>query len=60
MILVTHDQEEAMSISDKIASAFVLDFIGNPNIIKSENGTNIFIRPECIKITKIRGIYLVK
>lgn len=76
MIFVTHDQEEAMSISDKIAvmndgkleqigsaeeiynkpaNAFVLDFIGNSNIIKAEDGTTIFVRPECIKITKNSG-----
>ncbi|SHJ81412.1 iron(III) transport system ATP-binding protein [Hathewaya proteolytica DSM 3090] len=76
MIFVTHDQEEAMSISDKIAvmnvgkleqmgapeeiynkpaNAFVLDFIGNSNIIKSEKGKTMFVRPECITITKECG-----
>lgn len=76
MIFVTHDQEEALSISDKIAvmnggkleqmgtpeeiynkpvNGFVLDFIGNSNIIKDEKGNNIFIRPEHIIISKDSG-----
>ena len=76
MIFVTHDQEEALSISDKIAvmnggkleqigtpeeiynrpvNSFVLDFIGNSNIIKDGNGKSIFVRPEHIKINKSSG-----
>ena len=76
MIFVTHDQEEALSIADKIAvmnggkleqigtpeeiynrpvNSFVLDFIGNSNIIKDGNGKSIFVRPEHIKINKSSG-----
>lgn len=76
MIFVTHDQEEALSIADKIAvmnkgkleqlgtpeeiynspvNNFVLDFIGNSNIIKDDEGKNIFIRPEHIIMSKEDG-----
>lgn len=73
MIFVTHDQEEALSIGDKIAimnkgkleqvgtpeeiynnpkNLFVLEFIGNSNIINNEEGKIQFIRPEHIIIEK--------
>ena len=76
MIFVTHDQEEALSIADKIAvmnkgkleqlgtpeeiynspvNNFVLDFIGNSNVIKDDEGKNIFIRPEHIIMSKEDG-----
>lgn len=76
MIFVTHDQEEALSIADKIAvmnkgkleqlgtpeeiynspvNNFVLDFIGNSNIIKDDECKNIFIRPEHIIMSKEDG-----
>ncbi|CAM2794716.1 ABC transporter ATP-binding protein [Hathewaya histolytica] len=73
MIFVTHDQEEALSIGDKIAimnkgkleqmgtpqeiynnpkNLFVLDFIGNSNVISNNEGKIQFIRPEHIIILK--------
>lgn len=76
MIFVTHDQEEALSIADKIAvmnkgkleqlgtpeeiynspvNNFVLDFIGNSNVIRDDEGKNIFIRPEHIIMSKEDG-----
>ena len=76
MIFVTHDQEEALSISDRIAiikdgkieqlgtpeeiynspqNSFVLNFIGNSNILSKANEESIFIRPEHIKIDKNNG-----
>lgn len=72
MVFVTHDQEEALSIGDKIGimnkgkleqlgtpreiyenpkTPFVLDFIGNSNIIEDKSGTVNFVRPEMINIT---------
>ncbi|WP_026895265.1 ABC transporter ATP-binding protein [Clostridiisalibacter paucivorans] len=76
MVFVTHDQEEALTMGDKIGimnegmleqlgtareiyenpkTPFVLDFIGNSNTIKDENGNISFVRPEMIDITDYNG-----
>lgn len=72
MVFVTHDQEEALSIGDKIGimnggrleqlgtprqiyenprSPFILDFIGDSNIIEDAGGGFSFVRPEMIDIS---------
>ncbi len=76
MIFVTHDQEEALAIGDRIVimkdgkveqlgtpeeiynkpnNSFILNFIGNSNILKNDAGETTFIRPENIKLHKNIG-----
>lgn len=75
MVFVTHDQEEAMSIADRIAimdkgkivqigtpeeiyknpaTSFVLDFMGEVNILDNRNKLK-YVRPENIRIHRTKG-----
>lgn len=80
-ILVTHDQEEALTMADKIVvfnggnvmqigtpeeiyytptNDFVADFIGKINFVENIHGNVEFIRPECLKVSKVEKIGYLK
>lgn len=75
-LFITHDQQEALAISDKIAvikdgktlqvgtpkeiynhpnGEFVANFVGTSNCFARKDGTNIFVRPEQMRLSHSAG-----